>query len=393
MREKKQNLAAVGLGLLLSVAVLGSLEAFLRMNRAHAWIDIKAILPQQYGRRLIEAPNWDGVNRNVLRAVSDPFRGIWKKYGERGRLERVPTIFLPPQPGQERGSLHARRVAPDGEIIYDVFYRYNQKERRQTPGQPRDPAASVFLVGCSLVLGDGVQEGETIGAFMQTGLNSTAVESLGYHGWGIGNHLNALRQDIIYNNQPNPYSTLEKRPVVVVYIFIEDHIRRTLCSLSCYQKQNERMLSHPRFEVSAAGEVRSNGRFSDFWAPISLLRVLAESALVTELGLEWPPEDGAGRLKKFFGVLNAYRKELAEKVPVKDFYFVRFAPHSPLTDQAGAMAQANGYKVINLEGVALNEMIGAESRIPFDGHFTPPANYILSQLILHRIRQDHPDLR
>lgn len=389
-RELLEKAAAVGLGLVFSLSLLVALEAGLRLNHALGWIDIKSIFPPKEITPVALNADWEGVSREALGKIhDDPFGGIWRKYGQRGLSERLPTAYLP----NGEFSYRELKTAPDGETIFDVQLRYNYRQRRPTFAQPPNPQRSVFLVGCSLTLGEGVQENETIGSYLQTGFKDTAVESLAFHGWALGNHLNGLRDEIYYKAQRNPYHLLEKRPLIVVYVFIADHLRRTLCPLSCYRKENEWMLENPSYRVSRDGTVASSGKFSDSRISRYFLRLIADSQIVTQLGLEWPVEGSDAQLEKFFAILNAYRKELGQRAPIRDFYFVNLAPLTAYTGRIGSLAKENGYNFLNLAGLDLEEMIGAEPRIPFDGHYTPPANFILSQKILSRIRQDHPEFR
>jgi hypothetical protein len=391
MRKSLQNLGAFGVGLLLSFCLIGLVEITLRLNKAYGWIDLRAIasandLPSS---RVVE--KWDGIDKRFLAAIPDHFEGLRKKYGDRVYQHQAVLRFEPSP--EKDGSYNFSKFAPDGEPIFSVHYRFNEKQRRPTPGQPRNPEESVYLVGCSYTIGEGLAEDETIAAYMQRNFSKTAVETLAFHGWGIGNHLNFLRGEVEDTEQHDPYRVLEKRPVVVIYPFIPDHIYRTSCPLLCYQQDYQWMLNFPNYEVGPGGEAKYLGSFADsrFFSPI--LKLIANSAIATQLGLGWVYPGSTTALEKYFAVLNAYRAELGKRVPIKDFYFVPIEPYFPFGEKVGAIARANGYKVIDLGKLALPEMVGKNPRIPFDGHFTPPVNYILSQLILSEVRKDHPELR
>lgn len=391
MRKFLENLGALGVGVLVSFGMVGLLEIALRLNQAHGWVDFRALasandLP---GARVIE--KWDGIDKKFLASIPDHFRGLREKYGDRVYQQQATLHF---EPSNERdGSYNFSKFAPGGETIFSIHYRFNEKQRRPTPGQPKTPRESVYLVGCSYTYGEGLAENETIAAYMQRNLSKTAVETLAFHGWGIGNHLNFLRGEVADTEQHDPYRVLDKQPVIVIYPFIPDHIYRTSCPLICYQKEYQWMLGFPNYEVGPRGEVKFLGSFADsrFFSPI--LKLAANSAIATQLGLGWIYPGTTSALEKYFAVLNAYRAELGRRVPIKDFYFVPVEPYFPFGEKVGAMARANGFKVIDLGKLALPEMVGKNPRIPFDGHFTPPVNYIFSQLILSQVRKDHPELQ
>lgn len=391
MRKFLESLAALGIGILFSVALLCVLEVGLRLNKSFGWIKIhpaSATIDEE-SRRLQE--DWQGVDRKFLAEIPDHFRAVNEKYGD--RVDSAPTalIYLPTSLPDK--SYQFKKYAPDGEPIFDVHYRYNEKERRPTPGQPKLARESIFLVGCSYTVGEGVSENETFAAYMQPSLKNTAVETLAFHGWGVNNHLNALRGELTAKDRPNPYKVLENKPVTVVYPFIPDHIYRTTCPLFCYQKDYQWMLGFPDYEINDQKEARYLGSFSESRSFSFFFRWVANSAIVTQLGLNWIYRGGDDALKKYFDVLDAYRHELGKRVPIKDFYFVPIEPYFPFGEKVSAMALERGYKVLDLGKLALPKMIGKNPRIPFDGHFAPPVNYLLSRLMLSRIQKDHPEIR
>lgn len=391
MRKNRKNLAALGLGILLSAAALASLEGALRLNRAYGWLDLHALLSPPDESDLRQEINWEGVDRGALARIPDRYREMRAKYGDRVLTEQTEKILLP---GPRRDKNYQfYKPAPDGELVYNIEYRYNEKDRRPTPGRPAKPAASIFLVGCSYTVGEGLSENETMAAYMQAGLGEAAVETLAFHGWGIGNHLSALRKERFPEEKVNPYISLEDGSVIVVYIFIPDHVSRSVCPLFCHQDRNDWMTELPNYEKDERGTIVYRGSFRESRKGRWLMKWIANSAIVTDLRLGWVFPTRSEALRDFFGMLNAYRAELGRKVRIKDFYFVPIEPYPPFDEGVSEMAKENGYNVLDLGKLSLAKMLGSSPRIPFDGHFTAGANYVLSRKILSRIKQDHPDIR
>lgn len=282
-----------------------------------------------------------------------------------------------------------------GELIYQANYFFDSHKRRLTPGVPQETKRSIFWVGCSVTFGEGLRGDQTITAHMQRYLSETAVWNLGKQGSSINVHLKALR-DSPASIEHGVYEGLPNQKSIFVYNFINQHIQRAQCPLSCYKDRNSWMMQAPDFSVLNDGEIKYRGLFSEtrWFKPI--VGFFMDSVAEETIQLDWPGTHDESGIPKFVALLTAYREELRQKVPLEDFYFVLYPyPYSDDRDSdilADVVTRA-GFHLIDLRGLNLAKITNNTHYIPFDIHPTSRANFVVSQLVLAHIKEDHPDFQ
>ena len=97
-----------------------------------------------------------------------------------------------------RPGVHSsRKLASDGELIYDVRYSIGEDGLRITPGGDAGPGAAMRInfFGGSFTFGEGLNDDETLPYFVAAELQAIAVKNYGFHGYGPHQALAILQSD------------------------------------------------------------------------------------------------------------------------------------------------------------------------------------------------------
>lgn len=379
--------------------LLALIELFFRFNRAHHFFEahkIASYLHPAVAPQILAAGEdsyLEKIDWKFLRKMTDTFSDIRKLSKEKAWLSASKFYLFNPK---DRSDARVVKNTSNGERVYDVSYHRDGHRRRLTPGVPAGAKKSIFLVGCSFTLGEGLQEDQTLAAHMQRYLSRTSVWNFGERTTAINFHLAELRKSNTDFRQ-GFFSEIPNQPTILVYLFIGHHVKRAQCPFSCYKAENFWMMPGMDFSIEKNGEARLLGSFSETRWFKAVVGFLADSAIEDALQLDWPTVSDESGYPKFLALITAFKNEIGAKVPTKDFYFV-YHPDAGGEDPAlealaAATLKTNGFRVLDLRGIDLNKITGGKSQIPFDGHPSSEANFIISQVILNHIKQDHPDFQ
>lgn len=135
------------------------------------------------------------------------------------------------------------------DIIYRVTYTFDENGLRITPpAEPSQCDRCVLFFGGSFTLGEGVADAESLP--YQVGQQSRCpVYNFGFHGYGPHHMLAAIEKGLLSDS-------VDCRPQAVVYQAVLDHVSRA-AGLSSWGDDT------PRYQLTAEGEVKYAGRFSD----------------------------------------------------------------------------------------------------------------------------------
>ena len=96
-----------------------------------------------------------------------------------------------PRPGIFRG----RKIGSDGSMIYDVKYTIGNDRFRVTPQKEKSFKSRINFLGCSLMIGEGLGDNETLPYFFSQKLPDYRVKNFGSHGFGVHQALAILESD------------------------------------------------------------------------------------------------------------------------------------------------------------------------------------------------------
>ncbi|MDB4839497.1 hypothetical protein OAH74_06575 [Amylibacter sp.] len=114
---------------------------------------------------------------------------------KRSYLKRVDGFGYRPNPG----SYNAKKFISSGEVIYDVVYSIGDDGYRQDSVSKHFDA---YIFGGSFTFGEGVQDDETISAFLSND-HGIKVKNIGMHGYGLHQALYNIQNGISAKNAVN----------------------------------------------------------------------------------------------------------------------------------------------------------------------------------------------
>jgi len=167
------------------------------------------------GLGLIEAGSWAWLKFSGRASAAVPAALV--REGEYNREYFVPDQDL----GYRiRPSRQVDSVLRRGErVIYDVKYTIDDNGFRVTPGQPEASGSFAAFFGGSFMVGEGVEDAETLPARLAYHAGNVAAFNFGVHGWGPQNMLALLQSGELTAVFPKTRGTL-------VYLYIPAHMAR-----------------------------------------------------------------------------------------------------------------------------------------------------------------------
>jgi hypothetical protein len=377
--------AALLLGLFLSSCLVIGLEISLRHGYGIGLIN--SLRPTQ--PQMPREESRDFMREEAIPSyVRDPFAKIRDKLSRAGDLGLIQTRYEKISPESYR----MVKQTTQGDLLYDVTYRFRDG-RRITPGQPSHSSFSVIVMGCSFTLGEGLDEDQTLTAFLQRFLKNATVHNAASHGWGPADLLLSVRKSDP-KQWPSPLKVIPKAPKTIgIFVLTEHHFNRIVCDLDCHETGNEWIRDRPDFQPNERGELVYLGRMSEthtfpFW-----LRLLADSAIARSFGLSRMNSFSRPRQEKMAKILTSLRDELAAKTELEDFYLL----HHPqgewhdFTHLHDAL-RASGIKVLEPDPMHLGYADG-RLLIPLDAHPSPRMNFLLANYISTKLKMNEPELK
>jgi len=191
----------------------------------------------------------------------------------------------------------------EGQVVFDVHYRLDERGRRRTP-EVGDADGCVVFFGGSFTFGDGVEDRETLPSQVALLGAGRRVVNLGMGGAGAQQMLAFLRHD-------GSVEALGCRPTQVVYTALPHHVYRAAGKPPRYN-------FGPRYELDQEGRLVHRGqieaaRGSSALERSRLLSQLLKSRLYQRL-FEAPrlDEDDVGT---WVAIVEAARREVGKRFP------------------------------------------------------------------------------
>lgn len=138
-----------------------------------------------------------------------------------------------------------KRYVVDDKVIYDVIYTHNENGLRLTPNNNVNSRICLNIYGCSFAYGYGIEDSETITAYLQKKLPQYNVKNFGITGAGAHQMLARLEFDI----DSNELGQCDEN--IFIYEIIPHHIYRSIGAFK-----------GPKYE-NINGEIVYQGLFSD----------------------------------------------------------------------------------------------------------------------------------
>lgn len=281
-----------------------------------------------------------------------------------------------PRPGEFR----ARKLASDGELIYDVNYSIGADGFRLTPQFEGKPKRSFNFLGDSFTFGEGVQDQETMAYFVgeesrKSGKKIT-VKNFGMSGGGIHQALAILQSKV---------------PVDAHAHFILTapwHSSRAACA-------DFFTLGSPKYVLATSGEAIRDGYCRSFaWVEHSpkALRGLITSSNIFKLIQDslFVISDQDKQIELYLGILKTSAKEIASRGEVLVIGFIKADENwfvgSYDNEKIVTKIKDMGINVIDMTLSKTNEDLPRNFYLhELDKHPTAAANLQRARLLLDRL--------
>ena len=281
-----------------------------------------------------------------------------------------------PRPGEFR----ARKLASDGELIYDVNYAIGLDGFRITPQFEGDPIRTFNFLGDSFTFGEGLQNQETMAYFVgeesrKSGKKVT-VKNFGMSGGGVHQALAILQS---------------RAPVGAHTNFILTapwHSSRAACA-------DFFTLGSPKYVLDTSGEAIRDGYCRSFaWVEHSpkAVRGLITSSNIFKLIQDslFVISDQDKQVELYLGILKTAAKEISSRGEVLVIGFIKadesWFVGSYSNEKIVAKIKGMGIKVIDMTLSKRNEDLPKDFYLhELDKHPTAAANLQRSKLLLDQI--------
>ena len=287
------------------------------------------------------------------------------------RLPFSEKLFMP------SANAHCNLVGRErGSIIFNTHFSTDSRARRVTPPERQGTAHRHFLImGDSFVWGHGVQDAETLPAWMQRHLGPhTRVYNLGFLGYSPNDVLARIQKAGFMEGVSPSQGT-------AIYLFIPeqfDRARGTLQTVghegsfsSVYSFGNESLTYQGPYKEVAPLRTR-------------FYETLAQSRLLQLLHFNWPPVTEKD-YDRFVGLIQEIKKEYLKRFGADNaFYFVFYPQNIHGFDRFRLRQKLSDAHIdfLDYSGIALEKLDYHPLRIPYDGHPTARAHKILAEALI-----------
>lgn len=264
--------------------------------------------------------------------------------------------------------------------LFNVNYIFDENKIRLTKGAKRNAnSKNIVLVGCSLVFGTGVNQGEDISSYLTQYMPDYNVYNMGIPSGGMSDFLNDI---FIYKRlQPN------QNGGAVVYMMIYDHLERTFCSLDCYRESRKNwILPKNYYELNEKNEVFTLGSHQKS-KPVKYLiySTLAKSEFLKYIGFDRPRIYDKNEIEKYLEFVKTL-KNFYKKNFNLDFYVYLPHPNRYFPTDLVPLIESHGIKTFAAGNVP--EVIRDKIEILGDGHWSQLGNNYHSLILTDYLKSE-----
>lgn len=273
-----------------------------------------------------------------------------------------------PMPRPLLSSRHKKVV--DNKTSFDVEYTTDSFGRRNTP-QGNDESFDRFLLffGCSQTFGLGLNDNETLPAFVAERMKGTRCYNYGVPGYGPHNMLAKLEKNGIRKE-------VAEKKGALIFQFIDSHIERIAGAPQYYDS-----FSHPYYSLDKNGALKHQGNFLTGRPYKTMLyRILGRAGLLSPFGMElgFTPREKHYRLTE--AIFNEARLKFKEKFGSDEFYVLIFPDKkSSITRNMTERLERSEVRCLNY--LDLFDGTLDKYQIPNDGHPNALADLLMAKQI------------
>jgi len=286
------------------------------------------------------------------------------------------VFSLPPN----QSAYLSKKLSSTGEVVFNVLVETDEYGQRKTPlGKQKNPTHHLIFLGCSFVMGEGVQPNETLPFYTANATNT-------YRSYNLGIYGGTISEAWVYTNTSNNFNSVKEQKGYGIYVFLDDHISRYKGNT---QYLGTWLAGRPLVRPGRDGKVHLLGTWAEArpWL-LQISKWIESSVFLTAINFS-VPSINEGDIEDFVKVIasvrEAYWKKFGSENPfVVVLYFqnaVLFAPQVKAQLEK-AQIQYLDYTPRNLENLSDQNL-----RIhPNDGHPNALAHKIVGELIAEDLK-------
>lgn len=257
----------------------------------------------------------------------------------------------------------------DGQVLFDKYYTTLDDGFRYVPQGDEVKAYHLACFGCSFMFGIGVDDAETLPAYLADGHPELHAYNFGCGSWGPGQTLLLLQQGAA--------NVISERPGAAVYLLMNDHVNRIIPGMWLATNFTK---GFPAFSVSPDGQAVYMGPFAEAYPGwMKTINFLKYEYYLRWSGLNLPPVPRRSDYDLCAAILSSARTEYRKYFPSNEFY-VLLDPTCEINFDKSAIVEGlriRGVPVLDAKG-----LFGPDpwtDHYPIDGHPKPIANRRLAQ--------------
>ncbi|MFC2175431.1 hypothetical protein ACFLR1_00495, partial [Bacteroidota bacterium] len=222
-------------------------------------------------------------------------------------------------------------------VIYNRHYKIDSLGRRENPNVYPDSIYNQFamVTGCSFAFGYGLDENNTLAYYLDS--------LLAYRGYNYGISGHGSQQTLAILQSRNLKTEIQQDNGILVYLFIDDHIRRLIGSRRLIKMWAR---NFPYYTLHGTNLKREGS----FWTGRNMLSrlylALSESAFINLFDIDIPWYTSNAHYELFGAVLREAQNEFLKQYP-KGRFLVVIGPNSNLAKGAIKALEANQITYLN----------------------------------------------
>jgi hypothetical protein len=272
----------------------------------------------------------------------------------------------------------ARVTETRGEkTLYDATYTIDPRwARRVTPGEDTKKASRfLILTGCSFTFGEGLQDNQTLPAWIGSQTPETRVYNYAFPGASTG-------EDWLRLASIAPSGEITENSGTVIYVFMDDHLPRTLGKMSVIGVWAP---YKTHFFLDESGNVRTDGMYMNA-EPFrtNLFHFFSQSGLLNYFGIDLPPWESESDWQLYIKIIKNMDSE-AHRLGAQKFY-VLFWPASQLSTKIIPYLEREKISYLDYSHWQLGRVTQGNYEIPGDGHPSSESDQALAKSIVDSIK-------
>lgn len=269
-------------------------------------------------------------------------------------------------------------AAESGEVVYDVHYTIDKYGRRVTPspeGQQSD--SFLALLGDSYVFGEGVEDNETLPAYIAKHAHKTKVYNMGFHGYAP----NALLARSLVT--PEFFQGISQEKGIGVYLFDSGDMARTIGSMGLISRWGGDL---PEFEFGKQGPVYLGSFEQVYKTQIEFYQWVSKLETIQVLGIDWPTVYLPSHFEKVGTTIEALKDEFIKATNAQDFIVVllrEFENSNRLHHKIMDQLDKRKIKYLDYTQVDVSQISHLPLYIDYEGHPRPLFYKLLGRILVN----------